>query len=403
MLAAPRGSQASDDLDMIRGVAALGVFLGHARNLFLVDYAAVNHQTLPVQCLYFLTGLGYQWVMVFFVLSGFFISSSVIGAMRQSSWAWSKYLSSRCTRLYVVLIPTLLLTLFWDQLGVALSNNSPVYQWIDEQGIIHNVSERTSFGIFAGNCCFLQTVFVPSLGSNGPLWSLSNEWWYYMLFPCLCLLLARNYPAWKKMICVGFVAVIAYFGLNLMYHFPIWLLGAALAILPQFRGLHSPLVRISYLALGTIGFVGSLVLARINYFTNGLLSDYCVGTSFAILVYVILHQGRGSRNRWYSFCATHLAGMSYTLYLAHLPLLVFLAALFNLSGRWQPDVVYLAILGGICIVVFLYSFVLSQLTEANTVQIRRIIRLMLSLRLGIRRRPQQQDPDHPAPSLKIPR
>jgi peptidoglycan/LPS O-acetylase OafA/YrhL len=42
MLIAPRASQASDDLDMVRGIAALGVFFGHACNLFLVDYPQVT-------------------------------------------------------------------------------------------------------------------------------------------------------------------------------------------------------------------------------------------------------------------------------------------------------------------------------------------------------------------------
>lgn len=34
---------------------------------------------------------------------------------------------------------------------------------------------------------FLQTRFTPVFGSNGPLWSLFNEFWYYVLFPALGL------------------------------------------------------------------------------------------------------------------------------------------------------------------------------------------------------------------------
>lgn len=33
-----------------------------------------------------------------------------------------------------------------------------------------------------GNLFMLQDVLTPTRGSNGPLWSLSYEWWYYCLF-----------------------------------------------------------------------------------------------------------------------------------------------------------------------------------------------------------------------------
>src|SRR5262249_6167162 len=152
----------------------------------------------PLQLWYFGTGLGHQCVMVFFVLSGFFISSSVLRDLRDSNWSWSGYLKNRCSRLYIVLVPALLLTLFWDQLGMDWFNTPPIYYGRGNQNVIQNVMERTSLGILAGNFFFLQTIFVPCLGSNGPLWSLSNEFWYYMLFPCLVLLLTPRYARWKK-------------------------------------------------------------------------------------------------------------------------------------------------------------------------------------------------------------
>jgi hypothetical protein len=41
------------------------------------------------------------------------------------------------------------------------------------------------------NAFFLQTIAGPTFGSNGPLWSLAYEWWYYVLFP---LVLAALWP-----------------------------------------------------------------------------------------------------------------------------------------------------------------------------------------------------------------
>jgi peptidoglycan/LPS O-acetylase OafA/YrhL len=36
---------------------------------------------------------------------------------------------------------------------------------------------------FVGNLAFLQTIAVPIFGTNGPMWSLANEFWYYLIFP----------------------------------------------------------------------------------------------------------------------------------------------------------------------------------------------------------------------------
>src|SRR5947208_15340259 len=70
--------------------------------------------------LYFAGGLGRQAVVMFFVLSGFFIGWSVIGSIRSGRWSWRGYIVRRLTRLGIVLLPALLLTAFWDVAGIAL-------------------------------------------------------------------------------------------------------------------------------------------------------------------------------------------------------------------------------------------------------------------------------------------
>jgi len=65
---------ASVRLDSIRGSAALLVFLNHWRALFFADYAQISHPDLAAKVFYTVTGLGRSAVIVFFILSGFFIS-----------------------------------------------------------------------------------------------------------------------------------------------------------------------------------------------------------------------------------------------------------------------------------------------------------------------------------------
>src|SRR6185369_2558000 len=39
------------------------------------------------------------------------------------------------------------------------------------------------------NAVFLQTIAAPTFGSDAPLWSLAYEFWYYVMFPLLMLVL----------------------------------------------------------------------------------------------------------------------------------------------------------------------------------------------------------------------
>ncbi|MFP6614512.1 MAG: acyltransferase family protein, partial [Pirellulales bacterium] len=104
-----RESIASERLDWIRGIAAFAVLIYHIRYRFFFDYSEVPH-TLSTNLFYTLTAFGHDAVMVFFVLSGYFISESVRRDCKKGRWSWIRYLTNRVTRLYVVLIPCLLLT-----------------------------------------------------------------------------------------------------------------------------------------------------------------------------------------------------------------------------------------------------------------------------------------------------
>ena len=76
-----RGTASSDHLDLVRGVAALAVMLGHLRNLFFVDsYEIRGYPNLLIKIIYLATGFGHEAVMIFFVLSGFLVGGSVFAA-----------------------------------------------------------------------------------------------------------------------------------------------------------------------------------------------------------------------------------------------------------------------------------------------------------------------------------
>ena len=111
-------------LDIVRALAAFIVVLGHWRAFYFVDYGQVQaaNATSFVKALYAATRYGHQAVMVFFVMSGFFISSSILRSFGRQTWSWRDYAIDRGVRLYLVLIPGLFLGLVWDWLGMTFFN-----------------------------------------------------------------------------------------------------------------------------------------------------------------------------------------------------------------------------------------------------------------------------------------
>lgn len=177
-----RKAAALDVIECMRGLSALLVVLSHARAFVLEDYQPDGS---PLKILfYWLTGLGHQAVIVFFVLSGYLISRSIVLSRRASRWGTGRYAAFRLSRLWTVLIPTLLLTLLLDRLVMATG-----FTAFYEGGLAYYNSAPAPLGYHSdlltllANAFFLQEILTPVFGSNGPLWSLSFEAWYYLIFP----------------------------------------------------------------------------------------------------------------------------------------------------------------------------------------------------------------------------
>src|SRR5258706_2535672 len=103
---------------MVRGVAAMLVMLGHVRSLLFVDFYNVAAPTVVDKLFYFSTSLGHDAVVVFFVLSGYFVGGSVASRLGAGHWSWRDYGIQRIVRLWTVLLPGLLLTAALDRFGL---------------------------------------------------------------------------------------------------------------------------------------------------------------------------------------------------------------------------------------------------------------------------------------------
>ena len=185
-------------IDSLRIFACTAVFLGHTNFYWFFGQTTLGPKN------------GHDFVIVFFVLSGFVIAWSVD---RKKNYRFKQYLFDRITRLWSVVIPALCI-------GYTL----------DYFGRIHH--QDTYQSIFAGNYIelkffisgfFLQECWFSSIrpGSNGPFWSLSYEFFYYLIFGSFILI--KNIKC--KLFFIFLFCLIA--GPKILVLFPCWLMGCA--------------------------------------------------------------------------------------------------------------------------------------------------------------------------------
>ncbi|MBW8466730.1 MAG: acyltransferase [Thiobacillus sp.] len=163
-------------LEAIRGLAALYVFFHHAH---LLPNAGVG------RLLYF----GQEAVIIFFLLSGFVISQAS-SKRRPSIMA---YLSARAKRIYPIFCTALLVA--YISACVQASKLVPI-----------------DFSALLGNLAMLQDssalkpgVWFDTYYSNSPLWSLSYEWWFYMLYAVIGI--RSSYSERSQFTIVTFVSI----------------------------------------------------------------------------------------------------------------------------------------------------------------------------------------------------
>lgn len=341
---------------------------GHVRSLFFVEYREIANSNPLLSILYFLTGFGHQAVIVFFVLSGFLISSSIFKACAAGKWSWAEYGINRLARLYVVLIPGLLFGLLWDYTGAHLSASSGLYTRPLEAFGGFVVQNNLTAGNFFGNLFFLQTIVCSTFGSNGPLWSLANEFWYYILFP---LTLFAGIAWVKHAISRGIVLTLlamaaAYFvGWTIFLGFFIWLAGTVLVLIHGKFRLSRAGTRCAYLVFSLTALSLSLSAARLG--TWGILgSDLTVGLVFTVFLFSVLQLDWSPSSEFYSRTTTLFAGFSYSLYVLHFPLVLFLRAWIAPMRKWQPDPLHLICGFLLGTAVMTFAWMVSLFTEKQT-------------------------------------
>jgi peptidoglycan/LPS O-acetylase OafA/YrhL len=355
----------SDLLDLSRWIAAWLVVAEHARAFMFLPGGSTQAGGFASQAFYFATGFGHEAVSIFFVISGYLVGGKVWTQIKEGRFTWRKYLLDRATRLYAVLFVALLLGAALDVVGARHLNAAGLYDLtFSGRMAVLQTPVVTSLTIrdFLINALFLQTILGPTFGSNAPLWSLANEWWYYIFFPAICLLVLPSAQR-ARVYAVCVLALLAVFlpG-KIIILFGVWLLGVVVSLGRK------PICP-WWLALSL--FILVSLAARFDIISGYNFWMYVVGAGFALL----LNSLQGVDLRLPARKASKfLADFSYSVYLVHFPVILFLVSglyvFFENGLRLVFGPSSFVLFAGVFGVAILVAWLVSRFTEAQTPRLR---------------------------------
>jgi peptidoglycan/LPS O-acetylase OafA/YrhL len=287
-------------LDAWRGICALLVFLYHlgvASHLY--GFPPIRH--------------GGAGVDFFFVLSGFVIAHSSLAKL-SADGAVGNFMLRRFGRIYPLHLATLLGLVFLEVLKAAVSMATGM------QG-----GEAPFAGASNTSALIASLFLVQGLGGfdeftwNGPSWSISTEFYTYLLFGLAAVLSRRRYPVVAALLVVGAGLALAWNagqpeprstiqGAGLLQCVQEFFLGTL--IYQLHRRWPAPSAWLEPLALALVGLV----------FFN-LVPFYATPFVFGLFVYTYASE-RGVLSRAFRIRPLLWLGLtSYSIYLVHYPVL----------------------------------------------------------------------------------
>lgn len=329
---------------MLRWLAASAVVLYHFQ----------DHHFGSETLTRFFPSNGNGYVMVFFVISGFVI------AMTAERKTLLQFGIDRAIRIYIVAIPVLAIT---AALAFFFPNVSDAFPDAIQRPLTNSLWNAAFL------CQSWSAHCVPYL--NEPYWSLNYEVAYYLIFAAAFY---TSPPV--KWLLVSVLCAIA--GPKILILMPCWLAGVAAyrlrdinvpRALTPVAAFAVPAILTLALAIGLKDFAHRLSMMA-TYFlytpSEGFIRAWIVALSVAVHLWGMSRLSI-SMPVIIQKTARQLAGMSYSLYLFHLPLLYM--TYHFLEDRSSVTSIFIA-LGAI----YSLCYLLSLLTEAKTGRVIEAIR-----------------------------
>jgi len=317
-------------LDVIRAVSSQMVVVGHA-----ISFLAILPMFQPPHFPY----IQNIAVLIFFILSGFLISYSIF---RKDDYSFKEYFIDRFSRIYSGLIPSILVVFILDYINIKL--NPVEYAYYDAFNIKTFLGNLLMLEDFPGQILLTENP-ITSFGSGRTLWSLAVEWWLYMAFGYFIIKIWRTKKFRFQTVLVFLLLAIApcY---NVMYGrgnslTTYWLLGVLLYILlPILKAANLPrkISGFLFLLFSTLA-IGREALIIIKDFKYIAYDPVFAVLLMLILLFSIDFFKDLNYKDGFVKVIRFFADYSFTLYLVHYSVLVFIFS--NFKAEESPYLYFL--------------------------------------------------------------
>ena len=344
-----------DFLNLVRAAAAQVVLVGHATHYYLGGRFN-EHGRLET-----------FGVLVFFLLSGFLICSSVVQKWDRPDYRFEHYLLDRFCRIFVAYGPALVFVAAAD----AAMRGHPAFPYGADDSVgtwlgnLAMLQDHPVFQVLRRLGVSEQPWFIRPFGSGRPFWTVAIEWWIYLFFGCLAFFALR-----KRHINLRGLAVLAVVGVVPIYNAMggvgdcltfVWVLGALFALLQDrligrtsLRGPDFPAICMLGIAISACLLAGRIVVTglRVYDLQFALFVGGIVFGLFFLAGSVNVALPRPVRR-----AIDFLANYSYSLYLIHFTVLMMFAVYLPSPTQHDPPtfvaVIIVANLGSI---IFWFAF-----------------------------------------------
>ena len=287
-------------LTSLRFIAAFSIVLYHFKDHFIFD---VNSYTA-------ILSKAYLAVDFFFILSGFILTHSYLKMVKENKFNFFDFMKRRFARIYPVHLVTLGLFAILGLLFHILS-------------IEPNIPEKYSLGAIPVNIFLLQAWNLTQDGTfNTPSWSISAEWFAYLLFFPMAIMLLKV-PKRAAYVFALALLPLYYYGVTSLLDKPMMALSydfGALRIVPEFLyGMATYLVILTYSPSRktthymVIVSVLTLLLCM-NFYIHDLIIVYLFG--FVILSFAARAR-HGQDHPLEKRTFVYLGEISYSMYMTH--------------------------------------------------------------------------------------
>ena len=326
-------------LDVLRALAAETVLVSHATRF----WQSLQPAAAPA-----------FGVLLFFLISGFLITRSVQNRWDVPGFGFRSYAIERFARIYTAMVPAICLVAIVD----AFSADTGHFENADRLTVVNwfgNLAMLQDFPVFlvARRALGDSDWFIRPFGSAQPFWTLSIEWWIYIVFGWVALVRLRG----QRLVFWGHLGL-AFAIVTPAYHFAAgyadgltlyWMTGMAASLfypaLVRLTGHAAAAAGLSWRQLILLGTSTCLAAMAIRLARNNTAYEYAFTIFTAGAIFLPLYGlERAVRPvaAWLRRAVAFVAGYSYSLYLIHATIIIYWASLR--PDTTQSPTTFLAIL-----------------------------------------------------------